>query len=211
LVPLRPCLINNNSAYIKLLNHWWQKNSVTGEVSPLEQISTIPKWLTVLENPDGIHICTNEFKQSKNRKMKLCDRFADKYDSLFRDRMITLLFFTFTRMDFACRDIASMVDIIKKHLEALKCPVRGYLWVLEVKENEKMDTGFHLHYHVIVAIDRIYWKHIPECLKFEDQWGQITGVGFVRKGVRAYTKKYFCKSEARLLKRRSYGISQKLL
>lgn len=204
LISLRSCLLRNNA---------------TPE-NPEFFISKIPKWLTTLERPDCIDTGTGEiiyvdyetddFKASKNRKIKTVEKFCDYYEPLYRSRKVSLLFHTFTRIEYAKKDMRRMIDKVKLHYVALNRPIRGYLWALELKQNENMDGGYHIHYHLVVAINRIYVKEIPEELKFQDLWGQRTGVEFIKRSVRSYLSKYLYKSDAKLLSRRAYAISRTL-
>jgi hypothetical protein len=205
LIPLRSCLIHNKASKIEIESY----------------ISETPKWLTTLEKGNidqetGEIVYfddyeTNDFKASKGRKIKTVNKFCDFYEPLYRARKVSLLFHTFTRMNYSKQDMRTMVECAKVHYESLKRPIRGYLWALELKKNDRMESGYHLHYHFVVAIDRVYFKEIPEKLKFEDLWGQRTGVEFIKKSIRAYLSKYLYKSDARILSRRSYAISRKLI
>ena len=104
-----------------------------------------------------------------------------------------------------------MVDAAKDRYKALKRPIRGWLWCLELKKNDNMEFGYHIHYHLVVAIDRLNVKEMPAELKFDDLWGQRTGVAFVKYSVRRYLTKELNKSDAKLLNRRSYSRSGKFI
>ncbi|MBA7550989.1 hypothetical protein ES705_43522 [subsurface metagenome] len=204
LISLRPCLIRNKSSKIETVSF----------------ISEIPKWMTILEkemiNEETGEIIyedyqTNDFKASKGRKIRTVNKFCDYYEPLFRKREVSLLFHTFTRLDYSKKDMITMMECAKRRYKALNRPIRGYLWALELKKNEKMNSGYNIHYHLVVAIDRYRVNKIPERLKFEDLWGQRTGVEFVRRSVRAYLSKYLYKSDCKLLGRRSYAISRNLI
>ena len=204
LIPLRSCLIRINDEKI-----------IFGDL-----ITTIPKRITTLEvtkeNPDTGEIhhfehSTDDFKALWNRQSMAVKKFCDYYEPLYRKKEVSVLFHTFTRWDCAKRDMRSMLDIAKKRYAALKWPIRGWLWCLELKKNDNMEFGYHIHYHLVIAIDRVNVKKIPPELKFEKLWGQRTGVAFVYKGVRAYLCKELNKSDAKLLGRRSYSISRKLI
>jgi hypothetical protein len=204
LIPLRSCLIHNKASKIENESY----------------ISETPKWFTTLEKENTDietgeilydDYLTDDFKASKGRKIKTVRKFCDFYEPLYRARKVSLLFHTFTRLNYSKKDMKSMVECAKVRYESLKRPIRGYLWALELKKNDRMESGYHLHYHFVVAIDRIYVKEIPEKLKFEDLWGQRTGVEFIKKSIRAYLSKYLYKSDARILSRRSYAISRKLI
>jgi hypothetical protein len=198
-VSLRSCLIHNNA-------------------TPLDEqdiyISKIPKWLTILEKPESVDLGTGEinyadyetddFKASRNRKIKTVEKFCDFYEPLYRSRKVSLLFHTFTRMNYSKRDMRRMVDKAKEAYIALNRPIRGYLWALEISETN------HIHYHLVVAIDRVQWKEIPKGLKFESLWGQRTGVEFIKRTIKGYLSKYLYKSDGKILGKRSYAISRKI-
>jgi hypothetical protein len=201
LIPLRSCLIHNNS----------------GKVIFGDLISPVPKRLTTLEvtkeNPDTGEIhhfehYTDDFKASWKRQSKAVKEFCDFYEPLYRKKEVSVLFHTFTRWDCSKKSMSRMLDAAKDRYEALKRPVRGWLWCFELKENEKMEFGYHMHYHMVIAIDRLNVKKIPALLKFENLWGQRTGVAFVKKSVRAYLCKELNKSDAKLMNRRSYSRSR---
>jgi hypothetical protein len=207
LIVLRSCLLHNNAS---------QKT-----LEPERLISTIPKWQTTLERPDCLDTGTGEiiysdyetddFKASRFRKIKTVEKFCNYYEPLYRVRKVSLLFHTFTRTDFAKKDMRTMIECAKKRYKVLNMPIRGYLWALELKENEKMESGYHIHYHLVVAVNRIRVKEIPEELKFQDLWGQRTGVEFITKSIRGYLSKYLYKSDAKIIGKRAYSISRKLI
>ena len=204
LIPLRSCLIRNND----------------GKVIFGDLISPVPKQLTTLEvmkeNPETGQIehfehYTDDFKASANRKMKAVKKFCDFYEPLYRKKEVSVLFHTFTRWDCSKKSMRRMLDATKDRYEALKRPIRGWLWCLELKENDKMEFGYHIHYHLVVAIDRLNVKEMPKGLKLEDLWGQRTDVQFVKYSVRRYLTKELNKSDAKLLNKRAYSISRKLI
>jgi len=203
-IPLRSCLIHTNASRIE---------------SDL-YVSNIPKWITILEKQDidtgsgEIHCsdyATDDFKSAKNRKIKTVRKFCDYYEPLYQKRKVSLLFHTFTRMDFSKQDMRTMVECAKARYKAINRPIRGYLWALELADNEGMETGYHIHYHLVVAIDRLRITELPEELKFQDLWGQRTQVEFIKKSIRGYLSKYLYKSDAKIIGKRSYSISRKLI
>lgn len=207
LISLRSSLIHNNAS---------QKTLESEHL-----ISTIPKWQTILERPECLDTGTGEiiysdyetddFKASRFRKIKTVEKFCNYYEPLYRARKVSLLFHTFTRTDFAKKDMRTMVECAKKRYKVLNMPIRGYLWALELKENKNMESGYHIHYHLVVAVKRIRVKEIPKELKFQDLWGQRTGVEFITKSIRGYLSKYLYKSDAKLIGKRAYSISRKLV
>ena len=224
LIPIiRSCLRRNKSSKIKYLpsnENWLQFCDMylpekEDEINQDYHISTKPKWITTLikEQIDlqskkvvtREEYQTNDMKSSVNRKVNTVNKFCDYYDPLYRDKKVSLLFHTFTRINYSKKDMATMVECAKRRYKSLKRPIRGFIWVLEVSETN------HIHYHFIVAIDRFEVKKIPEELKFQDLWGQRTGVEFIRKSVKSYLTKYLYKSDKKIIGKRSYAISRKLV
>ena len=234
LIPIRACLIHNKSS--KISDEKTVENSDENEVkkfldvvkncSPDSEvfsemfISTIPKWQTTLEKPECLDTGTGEiifsdyetddFKASRNRKIKTINKFCNHYEPLYKKRKVSLLFHTFTRTDFAKKDMITMLECAKARYIALKRPIRGYLWVMELAENKKMKSGYHVHYHLIVAIDRLQVRTIPVELFFNDLWGQDTNVQFISKTIKGYLSKYLSKSNVKILGRHHYSISRNL-
>jgi hypothetical protein len=228
LIPLRSCHIRINAESEKAVKMFLQTVKGCGSdaeilMSPeigLHYISKTPKWLTTLEHPKCIDTGTGEiifedyetddFKAAKRRKIKTVKKFCDFYEPQYQKRQISLLFHTFTRIEYSRTDMRRMLDNIKFRYKALNRPIKGFLWAIELKENEKMESGYHIHYHLVVAIKRLQVSKIPEELKFNDLWGQRTGVEFIKKSVRSYLSKYLYKSDAKILGRRAYSISRHL-
>jgi hypothetical protein len=222
LIPIRACLIHNKSSRIspqKTVENFLEeiKNCPPGSEY---LISTIPKWQTILEKPETLDTGTGEiifseyhtddFKASRNRKIKTINKFCNFYEDLYKHRKVSLLFHTFTRTDFAKKDMITMIECAKMRYKALKRQIRGYLWVMELAGNSKMQGGFHVHYHLVVAINRVYWKEMPPELLFDDLWGQDTRVEFITKTIRGYLSKYLSKSNVKILGRHHYAISRNL-
>ena len=196
-LPFESCLIHHNSE----------------KPDPL-LIKTKPKWPTELNIQEldeetgeliivGTHL-TNEMKQSNNRKIKALERFCNHFEPLYRKKLVTLFFHTFTRLNHANIEFSDMLDNIKYHYEKqLKKIIKGYIWVLEVS------SGYHSHYHLCIAIERTQFDQIPEALKFEELWGQRTQVTIIKKSIKRYLSKYIAKEQFRIMQLRSYGISRK--
>lgn len=212
LVSLRSCHIHNNASSEEAAEDFLNtvKNSNIQEVF----ISRTPKWLTTLEKPTAVDTGTGEiiyedyetddFKASRNRKIKTVEKFCNYYEPLYKARKVSLLFHTFTRFNYSKTEMRTMMECAKSRYRALKRPIRGYLWALEISGRN------HIHYHLVVAINRYQVQTIPDELKFQDLWGQRTGVEFITKSIKGYLSKYLYKSDARLLGRRSYSISRNL-
>ena len=165
----------------------WQVDELTGEAIPTEVYQT------------------NDFKKSNGKKIKSLDAFCGYYQPLYRKRKVTLLFFTFTRANYARLEWKQMMDVVVEYLKRLGLERRGYVWTSEISED------LHYHFHLCVAIDRVKWKTIPPSLKFETIWGQRTEIDFVKKNIRHYMAKYFAKCDPRAIGKRSYGKSKKFL
>jgi len=215
LVSLRSCHIHNNADRnidiedaINILAEAASKEG--SEVF----ISRFPKYLTTLEAPKCIDTGsgeiiyedyqTDDFKASRHRKIKTIEKFTGHYEPLYQERKVSILFHTFTRLNYSKKDMRTMVDCAKKRYNRLGYEILGYLWALEISERN------HIHYHLVIAINRVRWKKIPETLKFQDLWGQRTGVEFIKKSIKSYLSKYLYKSDARLIGKRSYSISRNL-
>jgi len=225
LIPLRACLIHNKASKNsnqKTADFFLDKvDEILAKEGQAEvYISTVPKWQTILEKPEMIDTGTGEiifseyhtddFKASRNRKIKTIFRFTDFYEPLYQARKVSLLFHTFTRIEYAKQDMRTMLECVKMRYRALKRPIRGYLWVMELAKNEKMNSGYHVHYHLVVVIDRVKWSKIPDKLKFDDLWGQETRVEFITKTIKGYLSKYLSKDNTKILGRHHYAISRKL-
>jgi len=232
LIPVRSCLIHNKSSQLSnektvksFLNTIKELDPDTTEIfcdpgTAENFISTIPKWQTTLEKPEMIDTGsgeiifsdyeTDDFKASRNRKIKTINKFCNLYEPLYKARKVSILFHTFSRMDYAKKDMVTMVECAKKRYKRLNKLIRGYLWVMELVENKKMISGFHIHYHLVVVIDRVSWQKIPDQLKFNDLWGQRTGVEFIEKTIKGYLSKYLSKSNVKILGCHHYAISRNL-
>lgn len=178
-------------------------------------VKTRPKWYTDLMGwevdeetgetlPAEIYTA-NDFTVSNGKKIKALDRFCEKYQPLYRQKKVTLLFLTFTRANYARIEWKDMIDSIKVRMKREGLNLRGFIWTAEISDN------LHFHYHICLCIDRVKWSTIPERMKFENLWGQRTEIDFVKKNIRHYMAKYFAKCDARVIGKRSYGKSNKYL
>jgi hypothetical protein len=95
------------------------------------------------------------------------------------------------------------MNILKKRLKRNGVKFFGYLWVMEISENN------HIHYHFILTTSRINCKGktLPDFLKLNDYWGARTQVEFIKKGLKYYLGKYFYKNKVRITDKRLYGKS----
>lgn len=185
------------------------------------EIETSPKWYTTLncsdlqideETGEVIHLTnelyqTDSHKASNYRKTQKMRTFCDYFEPLYRERKVSMLFYTLTRADEALTDIKGITNTLK-HRASRQGTQLSYFWTKEVSF-EKDKTG-HIHYHLAVAIPRIRVKggKLPEWLKLDNVWGRRTQVAFVKKSIRGYMMKYFSKHSARTIGSRMYGISK---
>lgn len=195
-LPLRSCLIHSNSAVFR--------------GSEL-QVKTRPKWLTdlfcdVFDVSTGEVVRqevyqTNEIRSSNGKKIKRLDTFCSHFQPLYRQKQVSLLFFTFSLANQSKMSISGIIDVLKKRCKRRGVNFYGYIWTAEVSEK------LHFHYHLAVAIDRLNVRGagLPKWLKLESAWGCRTGVEFVRKDIRHYMAKYFAKHNSRIIGIRSFG------
>lgn len=203
-VPLRTCLLHNKVPVFE-----WH-------------IKTEPKWLTDLLRTDfdtttgeilGTSVYrTDDLTSGNNRKIKAVNRFVDHFKPLYRQKKVSLLFMTFSVANQARTDIKNLLHTFKKRLKRRNVKLHGYLWVLEISDASEKSSGLHVHYHCLVAIDRINCKggSLPDYLKLNDVWGAKTGVEFVQSNsIKYYLSKYFVKCKKRIIGKRSYGMNIK--
>jgi len=213
IIPLRACLLHNISS----------RNFVTGR--PVYDkiygvVQSNPKWITILsrhettkfENVTKIsNHETNDLKASKHRMIQSVQKFCDYYEPLYQSKKVSIFFFTFTRANYSDKTIATMLECVKRRLKSLKWHLRAYLWVFEAKENAKMEGGFHLHYHLVIVVNRVNIDKIPDELKMDELWGQLTNVEFIKYTVKGYLSKYLYKTDAKVCSKRRYGVSRKFI
>ena len=219
LKPLRSCLLNNNAEFVR---HYfvqkyrftkWQIRYLENFEPTVYNICRTPKYLSTFayfdydQETGEEHLKyyeTDDLKGANSRKIKAIDKFSNYYHPLYKSKEISLLFHTFTRVQQSSTTMRRVLDNIKNRYHSLGYPIRGYLWILEVSEND------HIHYHLTIAIDRIQVKKMPEELKFNGLWGQRTQVKFVKRSVRGYLKKYLSKDRSKVLKMRNYGTGRQI-
>ena len=181
--------------------------------SRIVSVRTAPKYLTTLAEfqycEDGFpaltrQIETNDLRAGNHRKIKTLDKWCDYWQPLYKEKKVTLFFITLTRLNYAKLSIGVLLRVLKTNLKRNNIKLLDYLWILEISE------GLHAHYHLVIAIERITFKQIPEFLKLEKYWGQRTEIDFVKKNVRRYLSKYFSKSAWRIDQgMRAYGKMRK--
>jgi hypothetical protein len=116
------------------------------------------------------------------------------------------LFFTLTQANQSNEKFSDTLNAIKKRFLRHNLPILGSIWVSEVSSNG------HWHYHLAVAIKRVYWKKIPNWAKVDDLWGRRTQIAFIKKSIGADLGKYISKDNmGRIISFRGYGKSRKFL
>jgi hypothetical protein len=176
-------------------------------------IQTQPKNLTTLvrmEKIEGVYcpveiLETNDFKQSNNLKIKAMDKFAEHYQPLYKQKIVSLLFVTLTAAFKAKMTISQYIDYLKKTYEKNGFKMLAYVWTFEVSER-----NLHPHYHIAIAIPRLSVEggKLPDWMKGNKIWGRRTEIAFVKKNVRHYMAKYFAKNQFRAIGYKSFGISK---
>lgn len=194
-VPLRPCLLHHKGA----ANSCWI-------------VKTKPKWNTDLLQTDfdrntGEILAQSVYRtdcltQGNNRKIKAVNRFCDHFTDKYRKRQISLFFYTFTIANQARIPIRDCFKAFQKRLIRQGINLHGYVWILEVSDN------LHVHYHALVATDRINWKGkaFPKYLKLSSLWGARVKAEPVQKSLRYYLAKYFTKNKSRIVDKRQFGL-----
>ena len=126
-------------------------------------VKTKPKYLTNLAefktDEEGLPVLTreietNDLKAANSRKIKAVDKWCDYWQPLYKQKKVTLFFFTLTRLNYARISINTLLKVLKTNLSRNNIRLLDYLWILEISE------GLHCHYHLVVAIDRITFKKI---------------------------------------------------
>lgn len=195
IAPLRTCLLHNNSHTIP----WIIKSKPKWYTDLL--CSTLDKNTGEILNQDVYR--TNDLTSGNYRKIKAVNKFCDVFESQYKKREISIMFYTLTVANESGTTISKLMNAFKMRLKRENLKILGYVWVLEVSEK------LHIHYHMLVAIDRIKIKSqkMPDFLKLNDLWKCRTKVEFAKKHVRGYLAKYFVKCSSRVLHKRSYGLT----
>lgn len=190
---LRSCLLHNKSDTIQ-----WE-------------IRRNPKWITTLEKQvysaitgeilDESDYITDDLTAGNSRKIRAVNAFTDTFKAAYRSRSVSMLFYTLTLANQANHSVSELVNILKKRITRNGYQFYGYLWVLEISDNN------HIHYHLIVTTSRMRFKgeSLPDFLKVDDYWGARTQVEFVSKGLKYYLAKYFYKNKSRITGKRLFG------
>jgi len=236
---LKYLFINNNVYLKKALN-----KRFLYEVNGIEAVLTVnvSKWLTwykchyVEENSGEIIEIIKEsesLKKARARAINCLNTFDEFYGEAYRQRLVTCLFITLTRVPNARHSIRSFMMQYKKALARSGVKLLGYVWVSEVSYKGNIDGG-HWHYHLVISVERLHVRggKLPEVLKQEylgtplgtGLWGQKTECTFVysaaikyghgkgkqANAVNLYLNKYMGKHSGAVLGVRRFGASKNI-
>jgi len=236
---LKYLFINNNVYLKKALN-----KRFLYEVNGIEAVLTVnvSKWLTwykchyVEENSGEIIEIIKEsesLKKARARAINCLNTFDEFYGEAYRQRLVTCLFITLTRVPNARHSIRSFMMQYKKALVRSGVKLLGYVWVSEVSYKGNIDGG-HWHYHLVISVERLHVRggKLPEVLKQEylgtplgtGLWGQKTECTFVysaaikyghgkgkqASAVNLYLNKYMGKESGAVLGVRRFGASKNI-
>jgi hypothetical protein len=207
------CTHKNEGYEAGLKNLPFESSLIHNKGNRIVQVRTAPKYLTKLAEfqycDEGLPVLsreieTNDLRAGNHRKIKAVDKWCEYWQPLYKEKKVTLFFITLTRLNYARISIGVMRKILRMNFERNGIKLLDYLWILEISE------GLHAHYHLVIAVERVTFKKIPEFLKLEKYWGQRTEIDFVKKNVRYYLSKYFSKSAWRIDQgMRAYGKMRK--
>ena len=236
---LKYLFINNNVYLKKALN-----KRFLYEVNGIEAVLTVnvSKWLTwykchYVEEKSGeiIEIIkeSESLKKARARAINCLNTFDEFYGEAYRQRLVTCLFITLTRVPEAKHSMRSFMVQYKKSLARSGVKLLGYVWVSEVSYKGNIDGG-HWHYHLVISVERLHVRggKLPEVLKQEylgtplgtGLWGQKTECTFVysaaikyghgkgkqANAVNLYLNKYMGKESGAVLGVRRFGASKNI-
>ena len=236
---LKYLFINNNVYLKKALN-----KRFLYEVNGIEAVLTVnvSKWLTwykchYVEEKSGeiIEIIkeSESLKKARARAINCLNTFDEFYAEAYRQRLVTCLFITLTRVPEAKHSMRSFMVQYKKALARSGVKLLGYVWVSEVSYKGNIPGG-HWHYHLVISVERLHVRggKLPEVLKQEylgtplgtGLWGQKTECTFVysaaikyghgkgkqANAVNLYLNKYMGKHSGAVLGVRRFGASKNI-
>jgi hypothetical protein len=146
---------------------------------------------------------TNDTFARLNRRKRALNAFLDVFEPMYASRRVTMLFMTFTLANENGNTLRKVLDQFKKRCKRNGFPCLGYFWVMEISED------LHVHYHALVAIDRINvrGRSIPSWWKLDELWGAACRVEMVKRSIRGYLAKYIGKGHEKIEGKRMYGRS----
>lgn len=236
---LKYLFINNNVHLKSTLN-----KRFLSVVNGREAVLTlnISKWLTwykctYVEEKSGeiIEIIkeSESLKKARARAIVCLNTFDEFYGEAYRQRLVTCLFITLTRVSEARHSIRSFIKQYKKALARSGVKLLGYVWVSEVSFKGEIPGG-HWHYHLVISVERLHVRggKLPEVLTQKyigtplgtGLWGQKTECTFVysaaikyghckgkqANAVNLYLNKYMGKHSGAVLGVRRFGASKNI-
>ena len=234
--------------YLFINNNVYLKNTINKrflyEVNGIEAVLTVnvSKWLTwykchYVEEKSGeiIEIIkeSESLKKARARAINCLNTFDEFYGEAYRQRLVTCLFITLTRVPNARHSIRSFMMQYKKALARSGVKLLGYVWVSEVSYKGNIDGG-HWHYHLVISVERLNVRggKLPEVLTQKyigtplgtGLWGQKTECTFVysaaikyghgkgkqANAVNLYLNKYMGKESGAVLGVRRFGASKNI-
>lgn len=234
--------------YLFINNNVYLKNTLNKRflyhVNGIEAVLTVnvSKWLTCykchyVEEKSGeiIEIIkeSESLKKARARAINCLNTFDEFYGEAYRQRLVTCLFITLTRVPEAKHSMRSFMVQYKKALARSGVKLLGYVWVSEVSYKGNIDGG-HWHYHLVISVERLYVRgaKLPEVLTQKyigtplgtGLWGQKTECTFVysaaikyghgkgkqANAVNLYLNKYMGKESGAVLGVRRFGASKNI-
>jgi hypothetical protein len=234
--------------YLFINDNWYLKNTLNKrflyEVNGKEAVLTVnvSKWLTwykchyVEENSGEIIEIIKEsesLKKARARAIICLNTFDEFYAEAYRQRLVSCLFITLTRVPEARHSISSFMKQYKKALVRSGVKLLGYVWVSEVSYKGNIPGG-HWHYHLVISVERLHVRgaKLPEVLTQKyigtplgtGLWGQKTECTFVysaaikyghgkgkqANAVNLYLNKYMGKHSGAVLGVRRFGASKNI-
>lgn len=234
--------------YLFINNNVHLKNTINKrflyDVNGMKAVLTVnvSKWLTwykchyVEENSGEIVEIIKEsesLKKARARAINCLNTFDEFYGEAYRQRLVTCLFITLTRVPEARHSIRSFMKQYKKALARSGVKLLGYVWVSEVSYKGNINGG-HWHYHLVISVERLNVRggKLPEVLKQQylgtplgtGLWGQKTECTFVysaaikyghgkgkqASAVNLYLNKYMGKESGAVLGVRRFGASKNI-
>ena len=230
----------NDNAYLKNTLNRRFLHEVNGKEAVLTV--NVSKWLTwykchyVEENSGEIIEIIKEsesLKQARARAINCLKTFDEFYGEAYRQRLVSCLFITLTRVPEARHSMRSFMMQYKKALARSGVKLLGYVWVSEVSFKGNIPGG-HWHYHLVISVERLHVRgaKLPEVLTQNyigtplgtGLWGQKTECTFVysaaikngygkgeqANAVNLYLSKYMGKEAGAVLGVRRFGASKNI-
>lgn len=208
-----PCPIDNNLGIKRAPKRAKRAARAAGFTNAVA-IATQPAYLRLF-NKDTYCANTGELieseviesdsdKRTQAQKIKALKAFDNSFLPLYKRRLITVFFATFTQSNKAKKTIAEMIRSMKRRLKNAGYPMLAYVWVCEVS------SGKHWHYHLIFVVRRVtFVKGVkrPDWLNFSSIWGQRVECDPVQGATGAYlsrTKTGFYMGKAQMYSMKGY-------